>query len=286
MTAPALRFGLTLLFAATVPAANGPNAHAVARPVAAAPRYDLRGEVIALTPDGNGLIVHHEEIPGYMPAMTMEFLLQGAKAADFREGQKIRARMYESTPGEFKLEDIRTESPGPASALKSGIEHNALVAPGERAPEFQLLNQLGEKVPLERYRGQRIILNFIFTRCPVAAMCPAATARMISLQRLAAARNIKDFQLLSISLDPVHDTPEVLRAYAETRGVDPVNFQFLTGSEATVRRLLAQFGVIAEPSENIWKHTLATVLIDRDGRIRQRVEGANWDPEVFLRLLP
>jgi protein SCO1/2 len=86
-------------------------------------------------------------------------------------------------------------------------------------------------------------------------------------------------------MDPIYDTPEVLREYAEARGVDPVNFQFLTGSEAAVRRLLAQFGVIAEPSENIWKHTLATVLIDRDGRITQRVEGSTWDPEIFLRLL-
>jgi|688.fasta_scaffold26023_2 cytochrome oxidase Cu insertion factor (SCO1/SenC/PrrC family)/Cu/Ag efflux protein CusF len=258
---------------------------AAAPQVAAAPRYDLRGEVIALTPDGNGLIVHHEEIPGYMPAMTMEFLLQGAKPADFREGQKIRARMYESAPGEFKLEDIRTESPAPGSAPKKGIEHDAFVELGEHAPEFQLLNQLGEKVGLERYRGKRIVLNFIFTRCPVATMCPAATARMISLQRQAAEREIKDFQLLSISMDPIYDTPEVLREYAEARGVDPVNFQFLTGSEAAVRRLLAQFGVIAEPSENIWKHTLATVLIDRDGRITQRVEGSTWDPEIFLRLL-
>ena len=116
-------------------------------------------------------------------------------------------------------------------------------------------------------------------------MYPSASVRMISRQRQAADLLIKDFQLLSISMDPVYDTPEVLREYAEARGVDPVNFQFLTGTEAAVRRLLAQFGVIAEPSENIWKHTLATVLIERDGRIAQRVEGASWDPEIFLRLL-
>ncbi|MEY3608850.1 MAG: hypothetical protein RLZZ447_1638 [Verrucomicrobiota bacterium] len=250
-----------------------------------APRYDLRGEVIAITSKGNGLLVHHEEIPGYMPAMTMEFILEGAKAADFREGQRIRARMYESAPGEFKLEDIRIEAPAPAGTVPKGSEPAAFVTVGERAPAFQLLNQWGEEVGLERYRGKWIVLNFIFTRCPVATMCPAATARMISLQRQVAALGIKDFQLLSISLDPAYDTPAVLREYAETRGVDPVNFQFLTGTEAAVRRLLAQFGVIAEPSENLWKHTLATLLIDREGRIRQRVEGASWEPEVFLRLL-
>ena len=90
---------------------------------------------------------------------------------------------------------------------------------------------------------------------------------------------------MSISLDPAYDTPPVLKAYAESRGIDPANFNFLTGPESAIRDLLAQFGVIAVPSENIWKHTLATVLIDRDGRIIHRIDGSAWEPADLLQRL-
>jgi protein SCO1/2 len=63
------------------------------------------------------------------------------------------------------------------------------------------------------------------------------------------------------------------------------SFNFLTGPEPAIRSLLAQFGVIAEPSENIWKHTLATLLIDRDGKIGHRIDGSAWEAENVLKRL-
>jgi protein SCO1/2 len=130
-----------------------------------------------------------------------------------------------------------------------------------------------------------VVLNFIFTRCPVATMCPASTAKMATLQRLARERGIRDFQLISITLDPAYDTPPVLKSYAEGRGLDASNFNFLTGPEPAIRSLLTQFGVIAEPGENIWKHTLATLLIGRDGKILHRIDGSAWEPDDLLKRL-
>lgn len=265
-------------------------------PAAAAPkRYDLRGEILGLVPDARKLIVHHEEIPGYMPAMTMELGVVAADFGVFREGQRIAAQLFEAAPGDFQLEGIRILDPvkdsivGAAAAkLKEDTfvrGKNAYREIGEEAPRFTLYNQLGEVVAFDRFRGQRVVLNFIFTRCPVATMCPAATAKMATLQRLARERGVRDLQLVSITLDPAYDTPPVLKAYAEGRGLDASNFNFLTGPEPAIRSLLTQFGVIAEPSENIWKHTLATLLIDRDGRIVHRLDGSNWDPEEFLKRL-
>jgi protein SCO1/2 len=83
-------------------------------------------------------------------------------------------------------------------------------------------------------------------------------------------------------LDPSYDTPPVLKAYASARGIDTANFSFLTGPESAVRDLLTQFGVIAEKTDNVWKHTLSTLLIDRDGKIVHRVDGSTWEPEEFL----
>lgn len=257
--------------------------------------HDLRGEIVGLSAERRTLLVHHEEIPGYMPAMTMEFTIGDADLAAFHEGQRLAARLVEGAPGEFRLEGIRILDPLKDAAVAAEAERlrqetsvlgkNAYRAVGDAAPRFTLYNQAGEVVAFDRFRGRRVVLNFIFTRCPVATMCPASTAKMAALQRLARERHLADLELISITLDPAHDTPPVLQAYAAARGIDPVNFNFLTGPEPAIRSLLAQFGVLVEPSENIWKHTLATLLIDRDGKIVHRVDGSGWTPEDFLQRL-
>jgi protein SCO1/2 len=148
-----------------------------------------------------------------------------------------------------------------------------------------LLDQEGRTVAASRFRGKQIVLNFIFTRCPVATMCPAATLRMSQLQKAAREAGVQDFELVSVSLDPQYDTPGVLRDYAEARGLDTSNWSFLTGPDAAVRHLLAQLGVIREFEGATIKHTLATVLINEQGRITYRVDGSTWQTEDFVRRL-
>jgi protein SCO1/2 len=126
------------------------------------------------------------------------------------------------------------------------------------------------------------MLNFIFTRCPIANMCPAATMKMTALQKAARAAGVTNLELISISFDPAHDTPGVLKEYAEVRGIDTTNFTFLTGPDAAVRQLLVQMGIIREFEGDTIRHTLATLLIDERGRIIQRVDGSQWQPEEFI----
>ena len=66
------------------------------------------------------------------------------------------------------------------------------------------------------------------------------------------------------------------------RGVDTSNFSFLTGPESAIRDLLTQFGVIAEFKGNLLNHTLATLLIDEDGKIIHRADGSTWEPAEFV----
>jgi len=282
-----------VLAAAILVAGCAPKTLAPKGPLPA--RHDLHGEVVGVNAARGTLLVHHDEIPGYMPSMTMEFTAPGADLSSFREGQRIGAQMLESAPGEFQLQGLRVLDPqkdrdlaAAALALRQDTHtrgNHAYREIGETAPTFALYNQDGAVVQFDHFRGQRVVLNFIFTRCPVATMCPAATARMAALQCLARERRVPDFQLVSITLDPAYDTPAVLKAYATARGIDPSNFSFLTGPESAIRDLLEQFGVLAEPSENIWKHTLATVLIDRDGKIIHRIDGSAWEPDDILKRL-
>jgi protein SCO1 len=263
----------------------------------ASSRHDMSGEIVGVVTERRTLLVHHKEIPGYMPEMTMEFGIGEADIRFFKEGQRIAASMIEDpeSAGEFRLEGIRVLEAAKDAAVEGAakrLQEETLIMGkrafreiGEVAPEFALYNQAGEVVRFDKFRGKRVVLNFIFTRCPVATMCPASTARMVSLQRLAKERNIVDFELVSITLDPVYDTPAVLKTYGETRGADFQNFTYLTGPEAAIKSLLVQFGILAQPSDNIWKHTLSTVLIDRTGKIAFRIDGSDWTPEDFLKRL-
>lgn len=257
--------------------------------------FDLRGEIVRVVVEKRVLMVHHEEIPNYMPAMTMEFKIGEADPSVFKEGQKIAAKMIDEKNGDFRLEGIRILDVAKDSIVQAAarklkedtfvLGKNAYREIGEKAPTFALYDQNGDVFSLDQLRGKRVVLNFIFTRCPIATMCPAATARMTSLQRLAKEKNIPDLHLVSISLDPTYDTPPVLKGYAAARGIDTASFSFLTGPESAVRDLLTQFGIIAEKSDNIWKHSLATLLIDRDAKIAHRVDGSTWEPEDFLKRL-
>jgi len=265
--------------------------------VAAAPaekRYPLTGEIVKADPGRAVLIVAHDEIKGFMMAMTMEFKVSKGDLAIARPGQHIRAELVQRDDG-FHLEKIWPDDAATSRALEASAKalaqdtamrgKEAYREIGENLPEFTLLDQEGRAVTGSRFRGRQVVLNFIFTRCPIATMCPAATQRMAELQKAARAAGAKDFELVSISLDPEYDTPGVLKEYAQIRGLDLSNWSFLTGPDAAVRHLLAQLGVIREFEGATIKHTLATVLINEQGRITYRVDGSMWLVDDVVRHL-
>ena len=255
-------------------------------------RYPLTGEILRAEPDRKVLVVRHDEIKGYMPAMTMEFTASAGDIAVAKPGQRIRAEMVAAKDGEFRLEKIWPADKAVADAVASGAQRlredthnrgkNAYREVGEAVPDFALYDQNGTVVQSARFRGKQIMINFIFTRCPVATMCPAATAKMIAVQKLAREAGVPNLELVSITLDPAYDTPGVLKDYADARGIDTKNFSFLTGPESAIKDLLTQFGVIAEFEGDLLKHTLTTLLIDENGKISHRADGSVWEPADFV----
>ncbi|ACB75360.1 SCO family protein [Opitutus terrae] len=257
------------------------------------PGYPLTGEIVEVNPAENVLVVRHDDIPGLMPAMTMEFTATPGDVALAKPGQKIRARLIKAGEGDWRLERIWPMDPAQVKEIEAranALRQETLARGrgvyreiGEKMPEFALYDQEGRVVQSGRFAGKQVMLNFIFTRCPVATMCPASTAKMGIAQKLAREAGVTNLELVSITLDPAYDTPGVLKEYATTRGIDTSNFSFLTGPENAVRDLLAQFGVLAEPDkDDLVKHTLATILIDEKGRIVHRTDGSSWDPKEFV----
>lgn len=255
-------------------------------------RFPLRGEVMGVNTAENILILKHEEIKDYMPAMTMEFTISAGDAALLKVGQRIRAELVTEGKGEFHLEKIWIEEPAKTSAVEAAAKalvqdtvtrgNKAYREVGEAVPSFALYDQEGRVVESARFRGKQILMNFVFTRCQVATMCPAAVARFQQTQRLAHEAGINDVELISITLDPAYDTPGILKTYAEARGIDTSNYSFLTGPENAIKSLLSQFGVLANFEGDLLNHTLTTVLINREGRIAHRVDGSRWEPAEFI----
>ncbi len=270
------------------------SAPAPATPAAPAPaekRYALKGEIVSVKAAEQVLIIHHDDIPDYMPSMTMEFKVGQGDIANAKPGQRLRGEMFVKG-GDVFLEKIWPDDSQTVSQIAAAT--NALTQDtamrgkgayreiGETAPDFTLFDQEGRAVAMSRFRGKQVMLNFIFTRCPIATMCPAATTRMIAVQKAARAAGIANLEIISISFDPANDTPGVLKEYAAARGIDTSNFTFLTGPDAAVRHLLTQMGIIREFEGETIKHTLATLLLNPQGQIIHRVDGSQWTVQDFV----
>ena len=153
--------------------------------------YPLTGEVVSVDVPRNVLVVRHDDIPGFMPAMTMEFNVSPADAAAAKPGQRIRAQLVPAEKGDWNLTQIwpaDTSAAGTVDSQANALRQDTLTRGkgvyreiGEKIPEFALYDQNGAVVQSARFAGKQIMLNFIFTRCPVANMCPASTMKMISV---------------------------------------------------------------------------------------------------------
>ena len=293
------RWGLFTLVAglAGTPACSRNGTDATS-PTAAAPdsgpHYTVVGEVIEVDVPHQTLLVQHEAIKGYMPGMTMPFLVSAVDLAAWKKGDKIRAELKPDDPKGPRLINIWPADPVQEARIKEAaatlrqdtmnLGRNPYRAdPGNLIPRFALYNQDGQLVDAGRLQGRQVVIDFIYTQCPFPQMCPLSTQKMMEIQKQARAAGVTNLELVSISLDPSNDTPAVLKAYAKAREIDTSNFTFLTGPESAIRDLLAQLGVIAEFKDGVIKHNLVTLLIDTTGKIAGRQEGSDWDPEQFVR---
>ncbi|MBT3482760.1 MAG: redoxin family protein [Opitutales bacterium] len=259
-----------------------------------APGYPLVGVIISVDEETRTLEVTHEDIPDFMPAMTMRFEVDPGDFDNARAGQNIRARLIRTEEGGFKLTRIWPLDEEAAKDLKKfneqlqeqtdALDMGYYYGEGDTAPDFALLDQFGKTITSERFKGKPLYLNFIFTRCTDAHMCPLSTSKMALLQTMVAEAGL-DVSFVSITMDPEFDTPGVLRQYAEVYGIDGDNFHFVTGPRPAVRNLIKSYGVTAIDNVDAVMHSLATVLIAEDGSIVKRSEKSAWSPDEFFEAL-
>ena len=148
------------------------------------------------------------------------------------------------------------------------------------APPFTLTSQDGKPVALADLRGKVVAVTFIYTACP--DICPMLTQKMVDVQGELGAEFGAKIAFVSISLDPGHDTPAVLKDYAQFWGAKLDGWSFLTGSLEAVRDVTRRYGVFFSKKEDgSVEHSQLTSLVDAEGQMRVQYLGARFDPEEF-----
>ncbi len=154
---------------------------------------------------------------------------------------------------------------------------------GDQVPPFALYDQDGEIITTDYLDGSVTILNFIFTRCSEPEMCPAATLKMKKLQDLAKQTNIPFVKFLSITLDPLFDSPGVLKSYARGYGINESNFRFGTAGKTVIDDLTRQFGIMRKKDPDApLDHTMRTLVINSRRQIVYQVPGKGWSVDDFI----
>jgi len=220
--------------------------------------------------------ISHEEIPGFMPAMTMNFDVARPELLDgVAPGARVEFELHRSATL-LRIDALRVVAPGvPAS------EPAPALAEDDVAPEFELIDQDGHPAKLSDWRGRAVLIDFVFTRC--SGPCPIQTARLVDVQRRLPAELAPRTHFASITLDPEYDTGERLREYADQHRAALANWSFLTGEPAKVQAVLDAYrvGTIRKPDGSL-DHMVATFLIAPDGRIAHRYLGLEGAASAML----
>jgi protein SCO1/2 len=255
-------------------------------------RYPLQGQVLSLEPARKQVTVKHEEIKGFMPAMTMPYDVQDAAALDgIAPGDLIDATLVVYANGAHltgikKVGTAPLEKPGADPSVPSASSGFELLKPGELVPDTPFVDQNGRKRHFADFKGSPLAITFIYTKCPLPTFCPLMDRHFASLQKsIEKEGSLGRVHRVTVSFDPVTDTPPVLKAHAKTLGADLRRWTFLTGDRDDIDRFASRFGVSVSRALNDPRditHNLRTAIVDADGKLVKVYTGNEWTPDQAL----
>jgi protein SCO1/2 len=249
-------------------------------------RFDFKGKVVAVEPDKHSVTVSHEDVKGYMPAMTMPFTVRNeTDLMILAPDDEITATLVVDGKQTWLEELIITRQSATAAALP-GVQ---MAKEGDEVPNFTLRNQDNREIHIQNYRGRTLLLTFIYTRCPVPDYCTLMSDNFAQIDRSLSqdATLYEKTHLLSISIDPSYDTPQVLRSYgaAHTERYQNETFahwEFAGGTTDQVKKIAEYFGLTYFPENDQIIHALRTVIISPDGKVAKIYTGNEWKPEEVV----
>ena len=258
-------------------------------PPAAGQRYPLKGKVVEVDLANRKVTIAHEDIPGFMPAMTMPFVVLEKDATLLRgvgPGDEITATLV-APDSRYWLEDLVVVRKGVPDPNATPVPRAHEPHPGDSMPDVGLVDQDGRPLRLPDYHGKAVALTFVFTRCPLPDFCPlmmkkfqAAHAALATDEALASRTH-----LLTISFDTKHDTPDVLRAFGKPfqKTAKPfTRWTLATGKDEAIRTLGGALELDYVEENRSFTHNLRTAVLDPEGKLRRLFRGGDWTPDELV----
>jgi protein SCO1/2 len=253
--------------------------------------YKLRGKVVSTDAAKGEATLNHEAIAGFMEAMTMPYKLKDAAIlGELHPGDVITADVLVSRDpnADVLLDHIVVVAQAKPDYRPSVIYH--IPVQGDAVPDFKLHNQDGRPIHLGQFKGQALLVTFIYTRCPLPNFCLRMTRNFAQVNKELEANpaHYPKTHLLSVSFDPQHDTPARLRAYGATyigsNSAEAFDHWDFAVPDGPVLPELAKFfdvGITPGPDETI-NHSLSTTLIGPDGKVVRFYPGNEWTVEQVM----
>lgn len=254
--------------------------------------YKLRGKIVSTNAALGEAMVNHQAIPGFMEAMTMPYKLRDPSIlSELHPGDLITADLLvsQNADADVVLDHVVVVGQGKPDYVPKVMYH--VPAAGDAVPDFKLRNQDGRTIHLGQFKGEDLLISFIYTRCPLPNFCPLVTHHFADIER----RVKQDpgaygkTHLVCVSFDPEHDTPDRLRAYgasyigSDAKGVF-ADWDFAVPEKKEELTHMAQFFDVgfSPAGDGSITHTLSTTLIGRDGKVLRFYPGNDWTVEQVL----
>jgi protein SCO1/2 len=250
-------------------------------------QYELKGQVLAVDPVRQELTIKHGDIRGFMPGMTMPFKVRDSKLMEGRTpGDLVTATLVVEDSAAY-LSTVLATGHAPLTEPPPPPRTMDILDPGAPVPDVKLTDETGAARSLSDWRGRVLAVTFIYTRCPLPDFCPRMDQHFAAVQReiLKDAKLHDRVALLSVSVDPQFDTPQVLAAHARRVGADARFWRFATGDPDAITQLAGRFGVSvfregSDPSG--LTHNLRTAIIKPDGTLATVLGGNDWTPAALI----
>jgi len=258
--------------------------HHLTPSAAQAQTFQVHGHVRGLNPTEKTIRIAHDDIPDYMPAMTMSLpvkdpaLLNNLAADDEVQFELIVTSDDSWISHIEKIPSaVANTLPGRSARSPEELEAECLRS-GEIVPDFQFTDQDGRLTHLKDFRGKAVLLTFIYTRCPLPNFCPLMSKNFAELEQRLRKEFPNKFRLVSISIDPEFDKPVVLKDYAARYGAAPKTWSFAALDADTLTSVAGMMGLYFEKQNGLISHDLRTALIGPDGRLVQLWKSNVWTP--------
>lgn len=241
--------------------------------------YAASGVVISIAPGRHTATIHNQTIPGYMMEMTMDFPVRNTnELTGIAPGDKITFNLV-VTKNDSWIRDIHRTGHSDEATTHTALPMTVELNPGDLLPDGTLTDEDGRQIHFSDFRGQALAFTFFYTRCPLPNFCPLmnrnfANARDLISSTPGAPTN---WEYLSISFDPAHDSPAMLTSYASLfRGQNQGHWLFAAASTNTLATLAPALDLMVFHESDSISHNLRTVVLDPKGRIYRQFDGNQW----------